>query len=95
MQIQNFALRSDDEELSTTTKGFGRQTLWLMGVGLYGFANSCYLVALVFAPLALCSALFATTLVFNAVFTSIHLRQPLTKSDVLGLTIIVTSIGNI
>jgi hypothetical protein len=59
----------------------------------YAVANGFYVVGLGFAPLSLMSALFATVLVFNAIFANRFLGEVVHATDVYGLCIILGCIG--
>lgn len=100
MNIQCYALSSPEKDFLNMKKTFlcsadcvTRNSLWSFGLLLYAFANMFYVVGLGFAPLSLMSALFATVLVFNAIFANRFLGEELKSTDIWGLLIIVGSVG--
>jgi hypothetical protein len=71
MNIQSYALSAPlDEGIYAACTCLNRNRLWSIGLGFYAVANGFYVVGLGFAPLSLMSALFATVLVFNAIFAN-------------------------
>jgi hypothetical protein len=101
MNVQCYALSSAQAEFDGLIENIfcgmhscmTRNRLWSFGLLLYAFANMFYVVGLGFAPLSLMSALFATVLVFNALFANRFLGEALVQSDMVGLGIIVASVG--
>ena len=91
MNLQFFALAGDGN--NCLIKTFHRNCLWSLGLMLYAVANLMYVAALSFAPLSLLSALFANVLVFNAIFANRIMGVALTRTDIIGLVIIVLSVG--
>eukprot|EP00935_MAST-01C_sp_MAST-1C-sp1_P001146 g1146.t1 len=94
MNIQSYALSAPlDEGIYAACSCLNRNRLWTIGLLFYASANGFYVVGLGFAPLSLMSALFATVLVFNAIFANRFLGEEVRTTDVLGLVIILGSVS--
>lgn len=100
MNVQRFALSADPawfkgRTFFCTSLRLTRDRLWGCGMLLYGTANGIYFCGLSFAPLSLMSALFATMLVFNAVLARFLLGEELTRTDMIGLGIILAAVATL
>jgi drug/metabolite transporter (DMT)-like permease len=86
MNVQQLSLSSH------TLPEIAKNTIWFFGLMLYLVAQLTCVYALNYAPLTLCAALFTTMLIFDALIARFLLKKHISRTDQLGLLIILGSI---
>jgi uncharacterized membrane protein YgcG len=86
MNIQQLSLSS------ASLPEIAKNTFWFFGLMLYLIAQLLCVYALNYAPLTLCAALFTTMLIFDALIARFLLKKHISRTDQLGLAIILGSI---
>lgn len=71
-------------------QSYYKHSLWRLGLGLVIFGSLADLAALVFAPQSLIAPLGGLTLVSNAIFAPLLLKERFTRRDTVGTALIVT-----
>jgi len=88
MFMQRYALSHPGPKVKLLNSHFSPQTVWGLGILVYSLGNALYSAALLFGPLSLLGSVFTTLLAFNLLFARTLLNESLTRSKLIGATII-------
>jgi hypothetical protein len=97
MNVQRYSLTpssvGEDGKIPVLCCSMKKNSLWLLGLMIYGSSNVPYMMGLSFAPLSLMTAVFASVLVFNVVFSNWITKEQLTKAKLKGCAVIVVGVA--
>ena len=89
MVIQRYALSQQSDHVHLCGVQLTKNTMWFMGLVVYGIANGFYAMSLLFGPLSVLAGVFTTLLVFNMLFAWALLGEKLTTPRVTGSLVIL------
>jgi multidrug transporter EmrE-like cation transporter len=93
MSVQRYAMVTSPPIFYFFGITIGQCSGWFLGLVIYWIANILFAISLLYAPLALLSAIWTTLLVWNLLFGWWFLNEKCTIIKAIGITVIMTGVS--